>query len=121
MPDPLAGLSAAQKKKVKAIIKEEKAAAMLVADKEHIKFYEGLSSVRKDIDVLIAEARKSGKIPKNTTLAKLLKMPAVKPKNIGNFVRKTFSRSAAAAPKKEKKKKAKKSLNPWKNNPAAKK
>jgi len=92
--DILAGLSAEQKKKIRAQIKEAKESARKIADKDYIILYDGLGSVRKDIDGLIAKAKEAGTIPKSTTLEKLLKMPKVKPKNIGNFVRNNFGRSA---------------------------
>ena len=100
--NPLSGLSAEGKKKVRELIKKEKAAEMLDADKDFIASYDGLVVLRGEIDKIIAGYKNAERVLKSTTLAKLLKMPKVKPKNVGNFVRKNFGRSGVA-PEKNKK------------------
>lgn len=100
--DLLAGLSAEQKKAIRAQISKAKKLAQEEADKDFIASYDDLVVLRGEIDKLIAGFKDAGKVPKSTTLAKLLKMPKVKPKNVGVFVRKYFGRGGVSPDKNKK-------------------
>ena len=93
--NPLAGLSAEARKRINAQIKEEKEAARKVADKDYDILYDNLVSLRNKIEGIIQEEWLKNTLPNNTTMSKLASLPKSKPKLVGNYVKKKYSRGLA--------------------------
>lgn len=97
--DVLAGLTTAQKKKIRAQIKEEKELARKVADKDDELLYDNLISLQNEMILLIEKYKREKKVPQSTNLKKILLISAKKPRLIGNWMRKNFGRKTTPVKK----------------------
>ena len=111
----LDGLSAAQKKEIKAAIKKARAEFVKENDNQYDETLENLYKVKNSIQDIINSAKKDGSIPKGTTIDKLNQLPNKKPSNSSQLYKKIFSRTTkVSTPKQQEEKAPKKKAAPKK-------
>ena len=108
----LYGLSPEIKKQIRAEIKLAQSARAQVGSQEQDSHWKGLSALAKSVQDLVDKAKAAGDVPKGTTIEKLSKIPASKPKRWNALYIKLFSRkprtakpAADSSPKKSPRKK----------------
>ena len=88
----LHGLSPEVKKRIKDEIKAAQSAKAQDGNQKADAYWEGLSNISKEVKDLIVKAKADGSIPKGTTIDKLSKIPASKPKRWNALYNKLFGR-----------------------------
>ena len=88
----LHGLSPEVKKSIRDAIKAAQSAKTQDGSQKADAYWDGLSNLSKEVKDLIIKAKAAGSIPKGTTIDKLSKIPAGKPKRWNALYNKLFGR-----------------------------